>query len=321
MKMVLDKKTAFGLLILFLLLVIAAIGAWFFWGRGTEPEKAVQNKLPSAGFGLGQTFPTATSSPVFITEESEKTPKKDDFSVSFEENAKQVFVSIEELKKQFSPPVSENPIFPLSPAPHATSSVSAFFMSDEKYFVLSYGKEYIKYLEGLQNHFISEGFMSESDRIVFKTEEDAYHFFNIVIDFALNKGYITVEQEKGFKYGVNVVLRNVNKEERPYMEKIINGKSSFRVLIDSAFAFLVEEVYAQEEVTYGDCYRGGVGYGGYNSWSYCCNCGMYCSYGCTYYQDCGYGGASCNVHYGCLNGTCSNRPAIWDQTTGICGCG
>ncbi|PIR70313.1 MAG: hypothetical protein COU46_02095 [Candidatus Niyogibacteria bacterium CG10_big_fil_rev_8_21_14_0_10_42_19] len=68
---------------------------------------------------------------------------------------------------------------------------------------------------------------------------------------------------------------------------------------------------------------------GFNGWSFCCNCGLFCSEGCEYFEDCGPYGADCNVPFGCLNGACESYPnAIWDPFigsggigTGICGCG
>jgi hypothetical protein len=74
----------------------------------------------------------------------------------------------------------------------------------------------------------------------------------------------------------------------------------------------------------GDCYRQGSSMGGgYNTWAMCCNCGLYCSSsGCTWYNDCGWGGYLCNIHLGCKNLMCAGfRPMIWDSASGICGCG
>lgn len=62
---------------------------------------------------------------------------------------------------------------------------------------------------------------------------------------------------------------------------------------------------------------------GFNAWDACCNCGLFCApIGCTFVPDCGPFGAACNTPLGCLNAICIGWPnAIYDYTTGICGCG
>ncbi len=317
-----DKKTIFAVLVL--ILVIVAVGAWFSWGRGTEPEKE-NVSTPTGGFIVSvpdKPFfgKTVTSLPAFITEESEKTPQKDDFSAFFEESAKQIFVSIEELKKQFLLPVSENPILSPSPTPHVTNSVSAFFMSDEEYFQKFYPPTYIKYLNDLQDWMLKEGYIS--GKMTFKTEADTYVLFNKLLDFLVQRGYMEKEDGNRFKEGVNATLKDLNKFERPYMEKRLRSVSAVGNIFKQLVAVLTPKVCAQS-VTYGDCYTMGIPEpGGYNAWSFCCNCGLWCGYGCTFVYDCGPEGVFCNSGwYGCLNGICYYMPAIWDIMGGICGCG
>ncbi len=332
MKIVFDRKTAFGALILVLILAAITVGAWFFWGRESETEKeaverAGTGKLPLAE--SGEMPPAASvgasngknrvSLPLFAAEEQGKTPGKDDFSAFFEQTAEKVFISVEELKKQFSPRIGEKCI------PVSTPTMSGdlvFSMSDEEYFKRVYPAEYIKYLNDLQDAMLRDAFILESGKITFKTEEDTINLFLKFIDYAFSKGYIKSEEKTKLQEGVQITLRELNKQERPFVEKRLLQTTVLEGTLHKLIALFASDANAQS-VTVGECYTmGAYRPGGFNAWSFCCNCGLWCGYGCSFVYDCGPAGVLCNSGwYGCLNGVCYYQPAIWDPMGGICGCG
>lgn len=238
--------------------------------------------------------------------------------------------------------------FQTSSQPAAKTEDYVKKLSDEEYFREFYPQTYIVYLDTLQEAMLKDAFIDESEKTVFKTEEDTFKLFFRFIDYLAVKGQINEEQKKNFKEGVDVALRGFNKMERLMVEQtILERRSALREFLEHIFGVLMSEAYACGINTgYPDCYVGitqGAGeygevtdtqtdlqfgeYGevlnmGFNGWSYCCNCGLWCGYGCTYVYDCGPSGAACNSGwYGCLNGICQYGNAIWDQMSGICGCG
>lgn len=182
-------------------------------------------------------------------------------------------------------------------------------LTDEEWFKIAYPDYYIVYLEQMQDWMIRDGFLKEPEKIEFTSEEKINPFLHKVVDFVLKKGYITETDAKNFRYGLDVVLPDLQKKERNlWQEKI------------SAFLFKIMNIaYAQEE----DCFQIGATSPepGWNGWDECCNCGLICTiFGCIYVPDCGPSGVGCNVQLGCLNLICSYQAAIWDPMTGICGC-
>ncbi len=320
-------------IVLVLILMAITVGAWFFWGKedvdtGTTSAPPVQSVKPpltgakQAPFGVSTQVSNGknrASLLLFAAQESGKPAQKDDFSAAFEKTAEKVFISVEELKKQFSPQISEKSI-PISTP--AVSGDSVFSMSDEEYFKRVYPPEYIKYLNDLQDAMLRDAFMLESEKITFKTEEDTINLFLKFTDYAFSKGYIKSEEKTKLQEGVQITLRELNKQERPFVEKRLLQTTVLEGTLHKLIALFASDANAQS-VTVGECYTmGAYRPGGFNAWSFCCNCGLWCGYGCSFVYDCGPAGVLCNSGwYGCLNGVCYYQPAIWDPMGGICGCG
>lgn len=324
-----DKKTIFAVLVL--ILVIVAVGAWFSWGRGTEPEKE-NVSTPTGGFIVSvpdKPFfgKTVTSLPAFITEESEKTPQKDDFSAFFEETTKQVFVSIEELKKQLgflagsqkieSPSVPKPQFFS---TPVATPTEIILSLTDEEFHYL-YPDFFIS---GLME---SQKFIAEYDsayKPLGKIESDSQVRFieEKLVAALVSAGMLAKEQADRYITTIRFTLPELQLVELGYRKS--SGSNQFG-LVNMCFlpanqkglffAGLIEMLrgaFIPEAQAYPcgycyilpECYQVGASNPavGANTWASFCYC------------------TGCYMYLGCLS-RCTSQSAIWDPTTGICGCG
>ncbi|MDO8555409.1 MAG: hypothetical protein Q7R75_02490 [bacterium] len=280
------------------LLVIA--GVVYFSLKNFNKQKTVSNAAPAI-----VTSKNGYESPkydVFFTEpktEPSKKEQSDEFFLPF----------LGELKEQFNSALDY------------FSSAPSVALTDEAYFKAVYTGDYIAYLNKLQDLMFADGYIKESDKIQIKDENDTFLLFNRFVGFLVLKKNITESEGELLKNGVNVTLRRLNAEERPLVEKQLLSSNVFKDLFANLMA-LISPAYAAQTK---ECYRGALSVKGekpgFNGWASSCNAGYFCSYGCTYFDDCGHNGASCNVQTGCLNGACPNGAAIWDQQTGICGCG
>ena len=208
-----------------------------------------------------------------------------------------------------------------SSALNSFRSEPSVLLTDEAYFKAVYTNDYVAYLNKLQDLMFADGYIKESDRIQIKNEDDTFLLFNRFVGFLVIKGNITENEGILLKDGVNVALRQLNAEERPLVEKQLLSSNILKDLfarlmnsISPAYAAQIKGCYREAPIVKGEK-------PGFNGWASSCNAGYFCSYGCTYHNDCGPNGAFCNVQTGCLNGACPNGAAIWDQQTGICGCG
>ena len=187
-------------------------------------------------------------------------------------------------------------------------------LTDEKWFNLAYPDYYLKYLQSLQKIMIEKGFLSASDAVVFKEEKVINPFLHKVVDFALEEKVFTEAQAKNAKYGIDVVLPMLQKDER------IQWSQQLGVLLMDIF----KTKTASAQVV--DCFRSGVSTGvGFNGFAICCNCGWgYYGETLIYFEDCTeLSSVVCNTYeMGCKNSVCEMpKPMIWDPTTMICGCG
>lgn len=247
------------------------------------------------------------------------------------EEQERVFISLEDLKKGFAEIAETGEVFS-----DDTDSERVHKLSDEEYFVNFYGEQYVVYLNALQDLMVGDGYIEESEKMELKTEQDTYSFFIKFVDYALEKGYIDKEAKRNVESGIKVLIE-LNKNERPAMEsRIIDEISALDLpdgLLDRVASYFISTARAVGEVDIGiECYRpsppgmdckGSIVPAGFNGWSFCCNCGLFCSYGCKYVPDCSK--ETCNVQMGCLNAVCPRSAAIWDVLgvfggTGICGC-
>lgn len=187
-------------------------------------------------------------------------------------------------------------------------------LTEEEWFKIAYPDYYLKYLELLQNFMIEKGFLTASEKMEFNEEKDINPFLYKVIDFALKEDIYNQQQAKNARYGIDVVLPALQKEERIYWSKTLS------ILILEALKTKTAHAAGS------DCYREGVSSGsGSNMFALCCNCGVgYYGETIIYFDDCGTASsATCNLYeFGCKNSVCSSsKPMIYDQVTFTCGCG
>ncbi len=188
-------------------------------------------------------------------------------------------------------------------------------LTDEEWFKIAYPEPVITALGEIEEAMKLTGFISESEKFEFTSDENVRAFWHKAIDWALKENMIDEKQAKGFRDGIDVIIPQLQKDERNQNEQKLNA-SLLRLIIAR---LLNNRAYALGEVTSPECYREGSALsGGYNTWAISCDSGLFCSKGCTYIDDCST--SYCNVYLGCLNLMCSAGPAIWDPETGICGC-
>ena len=287
------------MLITFFCALLVIAGVVYFSLKNFNKQKTVTNTAPDRA----------------ISKKEYESPKYDIFftepqteSLGKEQNTETLFV-IRELKEQFRSVLDY--FSPLKPV----------LLTDEAYFKAVYTSDYIDYLNKLQDLMFADGYIKESDKIQIKNENDTFLLFNRFVGFLMLKKDITESEGILLKNGVNVALRRLNAEERPMVEKQLLSSNVLRDFFANLMMY-ISPVYAEQ---IRECYREAPSVRGekpgFNGWASSCNAGYFCSYGCTYHNDCGPNGASCNVQTGCLNGACPNGAAIWDQQTGICGCG
>lgn len=242
--------------------------------------------------------------------------------------------------KQLSSPQNQ----PLSSS--SGSSVSAptqprRVLTEEEIFSIIWPKYYRDYLFEMRGLMVSDGFISPDKHAAFTADKEVYDFVKSLDAYAFSKGWITEEDYKNFIRGVDEILPPLVEQEKgdlragkrssnalPGGQRFVRaGKLEIlRDLLDGfAFVFFQAKPVDAKWVTKDDCYKDDNPADkelGENLVTICCNCGFRCTNYCVFVEDCGTNGAACDTQIGCLNGVCENKQnAIWDEKTGICGCG
>ena len=207
-------------------------------------------------------------------------------------------------------------LFPVTTPPASeeeskASSTPKKTLTDEEWFKIAYPKPVLDALPVIEEAMRFTGFISQSEKFEFTSDEKIRAFWHKAIEWALKENMIDEKQVKGFRDGIDIVIPQLQKEERRQYEQNLSA-----YLLKLIFAKLTKTAFAL-----GECYREGSGMGsGSNSWAMCCNCGFYYD-GEDYiwYDDCDYG--YCNFDLGCKNLMCESGAMIWDSASGICGCG
>lgn len=295
------------------LLVIA--GVVYFSRDNFNGQENTQNVVPVAV--TPEKEYEAPEYEIFSTAPQTETPKKERNSETFSSFPK-------ELKERFGSALDYlGGTLSISPQ-NSYKPPTLTALTDEEYFRAVYTGDYVLYLNKLQDLMLADGYIKGGDKIQIKDENDTFLIFNRFVGFLVFKGNITESEGEQLKNGVNVALRQLNAEERPLVEEQLLSSNVIGGLLANLVA-LVSPAHAAQIAQIKECYRETQSVKGekpgFNGWASSCNAGYFCSYGCTYFDDCGPKGASCNVQTGCLNGACPNGAAIWDQQTGICGCG
>lgn len=268
-------------------------------------------------------------SPFSFGKNSQKVPQKPVFDETFVQN---VFLTpFQELIGSF---VSEKNSPQIYPRP------SKLTLTREQIFSTIWPPYYIEYLRVFETIMKNEGFLSKEARFSFGSDEEIFAFLSQIIFYLHQKGVISEEEKISFQRGVSEELPALIRGEKKSLEdRFLEKKESsafqktFASLMEKiAYAFLLSSS-AQAQFgglvpgaclfnpfgggdinpigrtpnLLGDCYKDLDPSNlvcGPNLWAPCCSCSV--------------GG----VPVGCLNAVCATWPnAIWDEETGICGCG
>jgi hypothetical protein len=212
------------------------------------------------------------------------------------------------IKKQNNAPILDNP------AERAGMGVSGSIMpierpltADDPFFSAIWPNFYLEYLKNMQQLLVNEGFYAEK-RYEFTAENEIFSFLDDFLAFLIDKGVIAVADAERLQTGLHEDLPQSQDSELEAMSKQAKARSFFGEL---AALFSVNEAFAQllpgGIIPGGDCYKDlspNYPVPGVNLWAPCCDCEL------------------SGIPVGCLYGVCVGWPnAIWDQETGICGCG
>ncbi|MEK7611934.1 MAG: hypothetical protein AAB407_01165 [Patescibacteria group bacterium] len=180
--------------------------------------------------------------------------------------------------------------------------------TDAEIFSIQHPLEYLSALNTLQNIMVEEGVLTVAEKKVFDNEDKVLGFWGgKTFEFLREKGIVTENDRPGFLQGIGIV-RALHLQEAVILRGQASVPSNFELKnplgifteFGSALAgAFVSEANAQT------CFMSGdptIPFG-INLVAPCCACSVV------------------GVPIGCLNLICLGRPAIFDQTTFICGCG
>src|SRR3989344_2018232 len=207
-------------------------------------------------------------------------------------------------------------------------------------------KYYIQALAQIQNAFIANGYMRSDEQVSLDTEKGVFAFLEKSVKvFGDIGGYRSQQERMWAEYSAKVFFPKLWARERDryrgrkplslfpqksVMEDIAFYREHKKDIIDGFLSALIpQEVFAQslsaggndDFVTLPDCWKAKIPSSreaGDNLKALCCNCGLFCAYGCTFYYDCGKEDESkCNVPLGCLNAVCrGDTNAVFDGPPG-----
>jgi hypothetical protein len=208
----------------------------------------------------------------------------------------------EEIKYPLPTPSQLAPVVQL-----ALPSPARRTWTDEEIFRLQHPEYYIDYLGKLQDVMTQNGFLKNADKVAFSNEDDILSFFREkVFDFMVGAKIASEEERERFNTSL-ALIKSLHIEEA----RLLKGESSAteeapykaaspkNAIISFFTEFLASRAEAQT------CFQPGANNPvmGVNLAAPCCACTVL------------------GAPIGCLNLMCVGRPAIFDQTTFICGCG
>ena len=188
-------------------------------------------------------------------------------------------------------------------------------LSDEEVFAILHPSYYLKYLSTIEDLMVGDGRLGPNEKQVFDSEAKVIAFWrDKVFDYIVLKGIMAPEDRTRFEYGLEVV-QELHREEANYLRYDVQA-SNYKVIAfwepfyermgrGGGLGDIVAGLFVPRAQAQSDCSQSGTGSqeAGSNVEAVCCDCTIN------------------GVPVGCLNAVCSGRPAIYDQATGICGCG
>ncbi len=221
----------------------------------------------------------------------------------------------------FSPPSQKVPVEgipPFVPAPQqgnapATSlSTSPFHtISDNEIFHIQHPPFYIDYLTRIEDLMVRDGLLGTENRQTFDSESKVLAFWrDHAFDYMVAEHFASEADRGRFNRGLELVRELHVNEARLLREGVTKiGDQPLAVrMAQYILAELTAPVKKAEAAAAvgGGCYRSGppTSAVGINLPAICCDCN-----------------GPFDVPLGCLNLICYGRPALYDPTTFICGCG
>jgi len=196
-------------------------------------------------------------------------------------------------------------------------------------------KQYIESLMLMQDGLVQAGWLKAEEKSSLTTENEVQQFLERAVEALIaNNAYPSETYAQVARNAVRQFPK-LWESEREFLRGrhtgFLPGRSYEQkrgnILDGLLSAIFPKEANAQisdwvdDFVTLPDCWKAKDRLnfsGGSNLWAFCCNCGLFCSYGCTFYWDCGKEDDSkCNVPFGCLNAVCrGDANAIFDGLPG-----
>lgn len=203
-------------------------------------------------------------------------------------------------------------------------------LTDQQIFDWIWPPTYREDLAAIERLYTQKNYITSRAPTDFNDEQNLYQFLALTLDVSEQKGWITSSDAAILRKGLKETLPLVVERDKNMLRQGLYPVSFLPKDMDIArLRWVIFANIAQASpgwVTSGDCYKDDNPANpipGPNIWAECCNCGLICTpSGCDFVKDCGPQSIKCDVPLGCLNLACGNFPnAIWDPTTGICGCG
>ena len=200
----------------------------------------------------------------------------------------------------------------------SASAVSVEVRKDAAFRKL-YPTYYLETLKDWQN-FVLRTDAAHSTSFAFQNEGEVSAFLGGFIDYNERAGLIQKESAHALHAGLTGAFKEAKEREAAHVS--FAPESEHFVWLKKLLAYLLpEKAFAIIWNTFPQCYKNtGPAGPGTTLFAPTCNGGF--SVDGIPIPDCGPGGVACVVPAGCLNAVCAGRPnAIFDPTTGMCGCG
>lgn len=243
---------------------------------------------------------------------------------------------------------------PVGNAPSIVGTLTPSAVSDES-LPLLFPETYITYVTTMRDLMRERGVVAQNEFAAFATNDDILNFLPRILDFAAQEEWITKTQAENYKQNLAPGFAAMKAEYLQFRSSSatakklasacsapIKNESSRRIteIFEKYFFGWMKEAATLAKVPVAEafvplCYKNwnpASVVPGYNvPGIICCNCGLkYVGKAVIFVPVCdspiAVGGFPvtplCDIPLGCLNLTCGwMQNAIWDPTTGICGCG
>jgi len=196
-----------------------------------------------------------------------------------------------------------DPALPENPKPSSTPNPQFETLTEKEVFELQHPRSYLNYLGKLQDLMIKEGILGIQEKEIFDSEDKVLDFWRDPgFKYMTSLNLATDEHREQFLKGLHEVRVIHNEEARQLRASLgkieVEIPRNFTHMVQALKGIMLQEAQAQT------CFVPGppTQTPGINLIAPCCNC---------------FAGP---FPIGCLNAVCVGRPALYDQTTFICGC-